>query len=75
LPGGNRRKQPKVNGVNAIEGRARLRGIKEGVLMAGELWHEGGIPMLNARWHGVAGGGEMRWQRDRDRSTWGRGQN
>jgi hypothetical protein len=43
--------------------------------MAGELWHEGGIPMLNARWHGVAGGGEMRWQRDRDRSTWGRGQN
>jgi hypothetical protein len=31
--------------------------------MAGELRDEGDIPMLDARWHGMAGGVKMRPQR------------
>jgi hypothetical protein len=46
-----------INGFNVIEGGVRLRGVKMGVLMAGELRCRGGIPMLEVGQHGVAGGG------------------
>jgi hypothetical protein len=50
---------------------SRLRGVKEGVLMAGALRDEGDIPLLNAGQCGVAGGGETSLWHGRDRLAWG----
>jgi hypothetical protein len=41
--------------------------------MVGELRRQGGIPMLDAGWRGVAGGSEMRQWRGRDQPARGRG--
>jgi hypothetical protein len=43
--------------------------------MAGELQDEGDIPVLDARWCGMAGGGETRPQRGQDQPAHGGGQN
>jgi hypothetical protein len=60
-----------INGFNASEGRARLRGVKDGPRWQGELRHEGGNSRRGAQRCREAGhGGIQRWH-GRGWPAWG----
>jgi hypothetical protein len=60
-----------VNGFNAIEDRARLRGVKEGPWWRSELRREGGHSRCGAGWHGEAGCSGIGWWHSQGRLAWG----